>query len=143
MKRVYNIILAILMVFMIGVGANAQQKFVVIANNDVPVDQVNKSLLKRIYNGFMTQWNGGGKIKPCYTEVGGGEFWLYIGTSQVNFNKFWTKRVFSGNGVSPIEHKTDAEVIKYVNNISGAIGVISVSGKSKIGDSSKELSLSN
>lgn len=145
MKRVYKIILAILMIFFVGVGlsAQAQQKFVIIANVDVPIDEINKSLVKRVYNGFMTQWKNGSKIKPSYTEIDGGEFWAYLGTSKVNFNKFWTKRVFSGNGVSPVEHKSSEEVIKYVNNISGALGVIPVSEKSKIGDKSKVLKLTD
>ena len=121
--------------------ATAQSQFVVIANADVPLESIDKSTVKRIYNGFTTQWKNSTKVKPCYMEVADGAFWKYIGTTKTNFQKFWTKRVFSGNGVSPVEHKNGDDLIKYVNEISGAIGILRSEDKKLLGANSKVLQL--
>ncbi|MEO9485538.1 MAG: hypothetical protein ABJG47_18910 [Ekhidna sp.] len=121
----------------------AQKKFVLIANNDVPLSTIDKSTLKRVYNGFTTQWSNGLKAKPSYISSNVESFWAYIGTSKANFDKFWTKRVFSGNGVPPIEHKANSDAITYVSRVSGAIGIIEASEASNIGDQCKMISLSD
>lgn len=120
-----------------------QKKFVVIANNDVPIEAIDKSTLKRVYNGFTTQWSNGLKAKPSYISSNVESFWSYLGTSKSNFDKFWTKRVFSGNGVPPIEHKANSDAITYVSKVSGAIGVIEASEAANIGDKCKMISLSD
>lgn len=123
--------------------AQAQSEFVVIANADVPLESIDKNTLKRVYNGFTTQWKNSNKIKPCYIQIKNEAFWKYIGTTNANFQKFWTKRVFSGNGVSPVEHKSSADLIKYVNEIPGAIGILSADDQKLIGANSKVLPLAN
>lgn len=121
----------------------AQKQFALIANNDVPLESINKSTLKRVYNGFTTQWPGGLKAKPSYASEGIDSFWSYIGTTKTNFDRFWTKRVFSGNGVPPVEHASSAEVINYVSKISGAIGVVEVDDASNLPESCKLISMSD
>lgn len=123
--------------------AQAQSEFVVIANADVPLESIDKNMLKRVYNGFTTQWKNSTKIKPCYIQIKNDAFWKYIGTTNANFQKFWTKRVFSGNGVSPVEHKSSEDLIKYVNEIPGAIGILSADDQKLIGANSKVLTLAN
>lgn len=131
------------MCFLTPQQALAQSDFVVIVNTKVPLESIDKSRIKRVYNGFVTQWDNGIKAKPCYTATPDGGFWTYMGTSKVNFDRFWTKRVFSGNGVSPVEHGSSADVIKYVNEISGAIGIIEKSAENQLGSNCKVLTLSN
>ncbi|MEO9964988.1 MAG: hypothetical protein ABJF11_04320 [Reichenbachiella sp.] len=119
--------LVLLLIFtLIGSKALAQDQFVIIANADVPVESIDKSTIKRIYNGFTTQWKNSTKVKPCYMQIQNDAFWKYMGTTKTNFNKFWTKRVFSGNGVSPVEHGSSAALVKYVSEISGAIGILRI-----------------
>lgn len=107
----------------------AQSQFVVVANSDVPIESIDKNTVKRIYNGFTTQWKNSSKVKPCYMETANDDFWSYVGTTKINFQKFWTKRVFSGNGVSPVEHKSSEDLVKYVSEISGAIGILRIDDK--------------
>ncbi len=142
MKYLYINLVVLTMIFS-GNNLMAQDQFVVIANSDVPVESINKSTIKRIYNGFTTQWSDGTKIKPCYMQIPNNDFWKYIGTTEDNFQRFWTKRVFSGNGVSPIEHKNSTDAIKYVNDISGAIGIIDKADQDNIGNNCKIVDLSN
>lgn len=120
---------------------SAQHQFVIIANADVPPETIDKGTIKRIYNGFTTQWKNSTKIKPCYVQIPNDEFWKYMGTTKINFQKFWTKRVFSGNGVSPVKHRTGADLVKYVSEISGAIGVLKIDDQSLIGSDCKILKL--
>lgn len=144
--RPYKLVLFFAILLTIGMGggmASAQDEFVIIANADVPVETIDKSSIKRIYNGFTTQWKNANKVKPCYMNIADEAFWKYMGTSKVNFQKFWTKRVFSGNGVSPIEHKTSADLVKYVNEIPGAIGILKASDKNLVQANTKVLKLSN
>lgn len=131
------------LILLSGYETKAQSEFVVIANADVPLESIDKNTLKRVYNGFTTQWKNSTKIKPCYIQIKNEAFWKFIGTSNANFQKFWTKRVFSGNGVSPVEHKSGADLIKYVNEIPGAIGILNAEDQKSIGPNSKILPIAN
>ncbi len=146
MKNIKNINIYIIAILFVGLCSSStyvsgQEQFLIIANKQVPQETINKSTVKRIFNGFTTQWKNNSKIKPSYIQIPNDSFWKFIGTTDSNFQKFWTKRTFSGNGVSPIEHKSNADVINYVNKIPGAIGIIEVKGKDSLGSNCKVLEL--
>jgi len=119
--------------------AYSQLKFAVIANKSVPIEDFLKNDIRKVYYGFSTQWKNKEKVKPCYAPIPNDAFWFYIQTSESKFDAFWTKRVFSGNGVAPISYENDSKVIDYVNRTPGAIGIINDSEKGNIGANSKVL----
>ncbi len=114
--------------------AQAQDGFVVIVNKNVDETTLSKSSIRRIYFGFTTQWKNFDRVKPSYTEVSNAAFWNYISTEKGKFKSFWTKKVFSGNGVAPDEFNDGQGVIDFVSSTDGAIGIIPSSAQNNIGD---------
>ncbi|MEO9871847.1 hypothetical protein [Ekhidna sp.] len=123
------------------IKSNAQEGYVAIANSSVVEGSLSKSELRRIYFGFTTQWKNFEKVKPAYQVLEYPNFWEAISTSESKFKSFWTKRVFSGNGVAPRDFDDSKSLIDYVNNTKGAIGIIPVSIKSSIGPECKVISI--
>lgn len=143
MKKIKSYIL-ICLVLILGAShfeSTAQSGFVVIVNSDVKEESMNQSSIRRIYFGFTTQWQNFEKIKPAYTKISDEEFWNYISTSENKFKSFWTKRVFSGNGVAPEEFDDSQKVIDFVTRTKGAIGIIPSSAKGDVGSGCKVISL--
>lgn len=112
----------------------AQDEFVVIVNKNVQETTLNQSSIRRIYFGFTTQWKNFDRVKPSYTEISNAAFWNYISTEKGKFKSFWTKKVFSGNGVAPDEFSDGQGVIDFVSRTDGAIGIIPSSARNDIGE---------
>ncbi len=140
MKRIQTYIYAILvLLFSLTFSESlAQNDFLVIVNSGVQEDNLNQSALRRIYFGFTTQWKDFEKIKPAYVD--NDDFWNYISTSKTKFKSFWTKRVFSGNGVAPEEFGDSNMVIDYVSKTKGAIGIVPKSARGSVGGNCKIVS---
>ena len=121
--------------------AQAQDGFVVIVNNNLKEESLSQSNIRRIYFGFTTQWQNFERVKPSYTEIANEEFWNFISTEKGKFKNFWTKRVFSGNGVAPDEFGDGQSVIDFVSRTDGAIGIIPSSAKNDVGANCKIIAL--
>ncbi|MEO9805471.1 MAG: hypothetical protein ABJF04_19585 [Reichenbachiella sp.] len=132
MKSINILIVLLLILFSHSNIAVAQTDFLIIANKDVSQDIINQNELRKIYFGLTTQWKGQKKIKPTYSEIELEVFLSYIETSKRSYKSFWTKKIFSGNGVAPVEFGDVKNVIDYVGNTSGAIGVIPISLKNEV-----------
>ena len=48
----------------------------------------------------------------------------YLGQNEDKYSAYWTVRRFIGKGTPPREVDTDAEVIEFVRNNSGAVGYV-------------------
>lgn len=137
MKYLQPIIISFLLLIVTS-SVYAQDDYVIIANKSVPTDELNKKNSQRIFFGFITQWEDNQKIAPCYVNVE--SFWQsQLNTSYDRFNMFWTKKVFSGNGVAPKEFKNDEDLIEFVARTPGAVGVISVESVNLISGNCKQL----
>ncbi|MEN8120735.1 MAG: substrate-binding domain-containing protein [Bacteroidota bacterium] len=123
-------------------GIIAQTDFVVITNSSTPVESLTVKELKKIYLGHTTIWKNKTKIKPSYLQSSK-SFWTEKGVdmSYTNYQRYWTKRIFSGYGVAPKKYSEDKEVIKYVSGIKGGIGIISASAKGSLNSDCKILTL--
>lgn len=132
--RLYISIVTIIIVSTSANQALAQDGFIVIVNKNVKEESLSQSSVRRIYFGFTTQWKNFERVKPSYMAIPNDAFWSYISTEESKFKSYWTKRVFSGNGVSPVPMRNGEDVIDYVSRTSGAIGIIPESLKDKLGD---------
>lgn len=119
----------------------AQDNFLVIVNKKVQEESLTQSNIRRMYFGFTTQWKNFARVKPCYMEISDEAFWNFISTEKGKFKSFWTKRVFSGNGVAPDEFTDAKSVIDFVSRTDGAIGIIPASAKNDVGSSCKIVTL--
>ena len=138
MKYSLNI-LTIILVLLFGTASKSfsQGDYVVIVNSDVIEASLSKSELRRVFFGFTTQWKNFEKVKPAYQVSEYPSFWESISTSESKFKNFWTKRVFSGNGVAPRDFDNTKSLVEYVAETKGAIGVIPASMKSSVGSGCK------
>lgn len=136
MKKL-NIYLATIAIIILSTYSNqaqAQTDFIVIVNKNVKEESLTQSNIRRIYFGFTTQWKNFERVKPSYMEIPNNAFWNFVSTEESKFKSYWTKRVFSGNGVAPVGLADAQKVVDYVSSTSGAIGILPSDFKGNIGD---------
>ncbi len=82
---------------------------------------------KSILLGSLTKWRTGPVIKlivltdgPVHEHV----IKHYTQRTPDQFDKFWKKLIFTGNGIMPAQAKTDAEVVAFVAATPGACGYV-------------------
>lgn len=82
---------------------------------------------KNILLGNLTKWRSGPPIKlVVLTESALHEQVIKDLTQRTpdQFEKFWIRRVFTGNGAMPAKAKTEAEIIAYVAANPGSFGYV-------------------
>jgi ABC-type phosphate transport system substrate-binding protein len=100
---------------------------IVICNEYVVVDTLNRNDVKKIYLGRKTRWDGGEKI--TFAALKGGQahelfLKLYVGKTPFQFANHWKKKAFTGKGKVPKSFSTPEELIEYIDQTHGAIGYI-------------------
>jgi ABC-type phosphate transport system substrate-binding protein len=101
----------------------------VIVNRANPVETLTRSQASGLFLKETTAWPGGATVKPV--ELAGDaparrKFAEEVhGKSLAAVRSYWTKAIFSGREVPPIEKPTDDDVVAYVRANEGAIGVVS------------------
>ncbi|ABW67800.1 hypothetical protein [Desulfosudis oleivorans] len=106
------------------VPAQAETVYVV-ANINVSDSSLTQTEIQNIYLGKKDKWNDNQKIN--FTALAGGpchETFLkqHVGRSDFQFQNYWKKQIFTGQGQPPKSFASDAELIDYVSKTSGAIG---------------------
>jgi ABC-type phosphate transport system substrate-binding protein len=101
------------------------QTIYVIANMDVQDSALSRTDIQNIYLGKKTKWGNNQGIN--FTALGGGschEAFVkeYVGRTDFQFQNYWKKQIFTGNGQPPRSFNSEAELIDYVSRTSGAIG---------------------
>ena len=101
-------------------------KVLIIANNSVSQESLNKEELQNIFLGKTVKWPDNTGIQFVTTETDAHEEFLkmYINRSSSQFRNYWRKMVFTGKGRKPKAFKNDAEIIQFVSETSGAIGYV-------------------
>jgi len=137
-----NIIFTLILFVAFSLGIRAQTDFVVIVNSATPVESITVKEFKKIFLGHTTMWKNKTKIKPSYWQSSK-SFWTSKGIdmSYTNYQRYWTKRIFSGYGVAPKKYSDSKSVIKYVAGIKGGIGIIRSSTKGSIGSDCKVVTI--
>ena len=97
---------------------------VVIANNNVPADSMDRDAVAGIYLGKKTKWNGHAICVGMLREGATHETFVkeIVRTTPQKLRKLWKKVVFSGRGRPPKIFKTEEELIQFVVSNGGAVG---------------------
>jgi len=122
-----------------GVLTVRAQEAVFIVHPDVADPAISADDAKSILLGNLTKWRSGPVIKLIVlTEGSVHEKTIkdYTQRTPDQFDKYWKKKVFTGQGSMPAQAKTDAEVIAYVAANPGALGYVD---KTSVTDKVKEL----
>jgi len=111
----------------LGVVGTTHAQVAVIANKDVPVDQVNAETLESIYLLEQSKWDDGTRIVRFDLDTDGGPrsaFYKYFGQEASDVKKVWLRKKLSGEAQPP-ETVSAGQVVDKVSSTSGAIGYVS------------------
>ncbi len=122
-----------------GPGAVEAQGFQVVAHSSVPVSEITKSELSRVFQKRSNRIQGtavvpvdlgrDSAVRESFSQA-------VHGRSASAIESFWQQQVFSGREVPPDQMASDAAVLAFVNSTPGAIGYVSsgasVSGGAKV-----------
>ena len=103
---------------------------VVVNAKGAPSD-INLSKLKSVLKGEQQRWKNGTKIKLALmktsTNIGSDMTNRIFGMTVKELNKYYLAKVFQGKMSSPDFFTSEMDLIKYVSEKPGAIGIVSTS----------------
>jgi ABC-type phosphate transport system substrate-binding protein len=107
----------------------AAQDFKLIVNDSIPVSSISKAQAARFFLKKSTTWGDGTTVQPVdrpdSSRVRDTFSRTVLGKSVAAVKSYWQQQIFSGNGVPPLELRSEEEIISYVRSSSGAIGYVS------------------
>jgi ABC-type phosphate transport system substrate-binding protein len=104
------------------------QDVLFVVNKDVHISEIKASDLRAIFTGEKTRFADGSHAVPVVLKGGPvHEVFVqnYCGESPNEFRAQWRKAVFTGQGSMPKTFDSEAALIAYVAETSGAIGYVS------------------
>lgn len=129
MKNLIKIILiSISLAFFHGVSV-AQAQLSVIVNEKGPQVNMTTMDLKKVFKGEKQRWSDGTAIKIAMIKTN-----LPVGTETAKkvynmtsdeVSKLWLGLVFSGQAKAPVFFVSESELLNFVQNTPGAIGIVS------------------
>jgi ABC-type phosphate transport system substrate-binding protein len=100
-----------------------------IANLEVPAENLSRSLVRSIFSMRMTNWPGG---MPIRVFVLGDKSKLHssfskriLGVFPHQLRRAWNRQIFSGTGQAPEKVESEREMLEKVTHTPGAIGYLS------------------
>jgi hypothetical protein len=109
-----------------------------IANEKGSPENVSFAELKKIFRGEKQWWQDGTKVvialMKTSTPAGSATAKKLLGMSGEELNKYWLSLVFQGKAKAPAFFNSEKELIEFVNQNKGAIGIIdkNTSGTTRI-----------
>ena len=125
----------LVLVFLVCVVINADRissavagDIMIIANKDVPVENLTSDAVNRIFIGKIMTWKNGDTVTIAIQEndeVHKEFLTKFIKRSASQFERQWRMNMFTGKGRLPEKQKSDKELVAYVSLKKGAIGYVS------------------
>jgi ABC-type phosphate transport system substrate-binding protein len=109
--------------------AAAAEGYKVIVHPRVGVSTVSREQAARFFLKKETSWSGDKGVVPVDlgkdspTRAAFSEAVLHRSVAEVT--AYWQQQIYSGRSVPPVEMRTDAEVVAFVESNEGAIGYVS------------------
>lgn len=110
-------------------SADEAALFLVVVHVSNPEPSVSRDFLADAFLKKTTRWQSGDLLRPVDQRIDAPvRSWFsesVLRRSVVAVRRYWQQRIFSGRGVPPPELESDAAVLRYVQQSSGAIGYVS------------------
>ncbi|MFH2044541.1 MAG: hypothetical protein ABIK92_05295 [Pseudomonadota bacterium] len=109
-------------------GAVSAGDVQIIANKNVSLSYISSNMLKDIFLGKKNTWDNGSSINFVTLDSGQSHIDFlkdYLQKSDAQFNNYWKKQVFTGQGQMPKAFSSDKAMIDFVAGTNGAIGYVS------------------
>ncbi len=107
------------------IGGEAFAEVLIICHKNVTETSLSESEITEIFLGKRVQWEDNSKIRPAITkdaDLHKQFLKTYLKKSEKQYQNYWNRLVFSGQGTPPQRLDTEAELIQYVAETEGAIG---------------------
>ncbi|MCB0264514.1 MAG: hypothetical protein KDE52_13325 [Calditrichaeota bacterium] len=120
------LILTFFAIVTLSIAGNAQ--VAVIANKNVPVEEVKDIQLLDYYAGDIRTWADGTPIKVFDLKPKGEVrdlFFHFLGKTSSRMKSIWMKKMLSGEGNPPEALASETDMLKRVSATAGAIGFVS------------------
>ena len=120
----------ILLLGLLFLAANAAAQVAVIANKNVPLDSLSKTLLRDFYSCELKQWEKGLPVAVVDLKLPGeakDAFYKFLGMTASRMKSLWLKKMLMGEGSEPLAVKSEEEMLKKVATTAGALGFVSLS----------------
>ncbi len=102
---------------------------VIVTNKKNPIAKISKKDLRAMYLFKKTTWSDGTKVELCMpgskTDAFAEFTKAFLGKSAKQAHAYYLNRSLKGKGVPPREFKTDKELLEFVKDHAGAIGIAS------------------
>ena len=126
--KISCIFVAVLGWLVIAPGWSMADDVTIIVNSSVPVSALSQKDIRNYYLGRKTTWKDGSKIVFVVqknSEIHDRFLKDYIGKTAAQFDTFWKKQIFTGNGAPPQSFSSDQELVQFVAQTPGALGYVS------------------
>lgn len=96
--------------------------------NDIGTETLTDKMLQGVFLGDRSLWNNGNNVIVVLPSSNSSSFeflakWA-LGSNGFEYQKHWLSLVFQGRVNAPVFLKDEAEVIEYVANHPGAVGIL-------------------
>ena len=116
---------------MIALADRADTSILIIANPDVPAEEIDVDDLERIYLGKRTRWQDDSTVVPAMLKSGDlHEAFVktYLDRTPSRFVTYWRQVVFTGKGVPPRSFGNEDDLRDFVAHTPGAVGYLHGAG---------------
>ena len=127
--RYFSVFLSLFLLFSVGYSAKAQEvTLTVISNTTGAPSEMNMAELKSVLKGEKQRWSDGTKVHIALmkttTPVGQTTCQKIYNMSGDKVKRFWLELSFAGNADAPTFCSTTEELVTFVSQNPGAIGVL-------------------
>jgi hypothetical protein len=128
-RRYFSVFLSLFLLFSLGYSAKAQEAtLTVISNTTGAPSEMKMSELKSVLKGERQRWSDGTKVHIALmkttTPVGQTTCQKIYNMSGDKVKRFWLELSFAGNADAPTFCTTTEELVTFVSQNPGAIGVL-------------------
>lgn len=103
------------------------EDYIILSNAENNIHSLTTLEIKKIMLGKKTLWNETHRIKVGYVNSSTSQSEIFfrevLNMSKYKFNRYWRRKLFSGNGVPPRRFRTQEELIEFVKSEPLALGL--------------------
>ena len=106
----------------------AESEYLIIVNQDNAMTAISNKELARLFLGKKTMWDSNILVMPVFynqdNQITRDFIQQVLRKSLIQYRTYWKRRLFSGAGVPPRGFRVTREILEYVSENPGAIGVV-------------------
>ncbi|GBC62013.1 hypothetical protein DENIS_2976 [Desulfonema ishimotonii] len=108
------------------ISDSCAKDLLIIANKDVPVDELKRADLESIFLGQKVKWGDGSKITFVLLRTESHETFLRenLRSTPAQYRQYWKKMIFTGKARAPKAFRSPEKLVEYIAGTSGTIGYI-------------------